>query len=146
MKERLMEINSNLKLNTLNIYLKDEAIPQILIQDFDYVVDGIDTLSPKIFLLKLYGTQSSPWSVQWARCTSKKITDVSKFYYGCPFAQVVRKKLHGWGIHTVFKVVFSPEPVPKEAMIVTTILPTKSTVGTISYTPRHGWLNGLFWL
>jgi len=48
----------------------------------------------------------------------------------------VRKKIHGFGIRTEFNVVFSPEPVSKEAVFENDSLPNKkSTVGTISYMP-----------
>ena len=61
--------------------------------------------------------------------------DISESY-GCQFAQVVRKKLHGWGIRTGFKVVYSPEKVPKHAIVITeNEANKKSTVGTISYMP-----------
>ena len=64
-----------------------------------------------------------------------QVADISKSY-NCQFAQVVRKKLHGWDIRTGFKVVFSPEPVPKSAVVVTdNETNKKSTVGTISYMP-----------
>ena len=64
-----------------------------------------------------------------------RVGDVSESF-GCPFAQVVRKKIHGWGTREGFKVVFSPEKVIKESVIVTDDSPNKkSTVGTISYMP-----------
>lgn len=140
MKERLMDINPDLKLHASNVYIKDTVIPEVLDHHFDYVVDGIDTLSPKIFFIKkclernlaLVSSMGSGGRVDPLQI---QITDVSKSY-GCPFAQVVRKKLHGWNIHTGFKVVFSPEPVPKEVIILTDNTPNKkSTVGTISYMP-----------
>lgn len=140
MRERLMDINPELKLNVINVYLKDELIPNVLDQPFDYVVDGIDTLSPKIFFIKnclerSFPLVSSMGSGGRLNPLQIQIADVSKSY-GCPFAQVVRKKLHGWGIHSGFKVIFSPEPVPKTAIVITDNTPNKkSTVGTISYMP-----------
>jgi tRNA A37 threonylcarbamoyladenosine dehydratase len=41
-----------LKLNKQNVYLKDEKILEILSDDFDYIVDAIDALFPKIFFIK----------------------------------------------------------------------------------------------
>lgn len=140
MAERLIDINPDLKLNKLQVYLKDEKIPEILANKFDYVVDAIDTLSPKIFFIKncmekklpLVSSMGSGGRLDPSQI---KVADVSKSY-ACNFAQVVRKKLHGWNIYTGFKVVFSPEPVPKSVVVVTdSEANKKSTVGTISYMP-----------
>lgn len=140
MAERLMDINPDLKLHALKVYLKDEKIPEVLFQKFDYVVDAIDTLSPKIFFikncvernLKLVSSMGSGGRLDPSQV---QVVDISKSY-NCQFAQVIRKKLHGWDIRTGFKVVFSPEPVPKSAVMVTENESNKkSTVGTISYMP-----------
>jgi tRNA A37 threonylcarbamoyladenosine dehydratase len=140
MANRLLDINPELELKVFKEYLIAEEIPAILNIGFDYVIDAIDTLAPKIFFIK--------------NCLEKKISLVSSMgaggrydplqvkvadidqSYGCQFAQVVRKKLHGLGINTGFKVVYSAEPVSKKAMMVTDDSPNKkSTVGTISYMP-----------
>lgn len=64
-----------------------------------------------------------------------RVVDVSGSY-GSPFAQVVRKILHGWMIREGFKVVFSPKPVIKGSVIVTDSSPNKkSTVSAIPYMP-----------
>lgn len=140
MAERLMDINSELKLHPLKVYLKDEKIPDVLNQNFDYVVDAIDTLSPKIFFikkcvdrnLKLVSSMGSGGRMDPSQI---QVADVAKSY-NCQFAQVVRKKLHGWQIRTGFKVVFSTELVPKSAIkVIDNETNKKSTVGTISYMP-----------
>ena len=51
MGERLTDINPGLKLTTHKEFIKDERIPEILDESFDYVVDAIDTLTPKIYLI-----------------------------------------------------------------------------------------------
>lgn len=140
MSERLMDINADLKLHALKVYLKDEKIPGILNKEFDYVIDAIDTLSPKVFFIKScmernLNLVSSMGSGGRMDPSQIQVADVSKSY-NCQFAQVVRKKLHGWKIRTGFKVVFSPELVPKSAIIITDNENNKkSTVGTISYMP-----------
>jgi tRNA A37 threonylcarbamoyladenosine dehydratase len=140
MADRMLDINPDLKLHVVKVYLKDEKIPEILDSKFDYVVDAIDTLSPKIFFIKHcyergLALVSSMGSGGRLDPSQIKVADVSESY-GCQFAQVVRKKLHGWGIRTGFKVVFSPEAVIKDSVVVTDNSPNKkSTVGTISYMP-----------
>lgn len=140
MADRLMDINPELKLHPLKVYLKDDKIPEILDQPYDFVVDAIDTLSPKIFFIKNCVERNLPLVSSMGSGgrldpSQIKVADVSESY-GCQFAQVVRKKIHGLGIRSGFKVVFSPEPVPKRVVVVTDDLPNKkSTVGTISYMP-----------
>ena len=46
-----MDINPGLELRMVSDFLKEERIPELLREPFDYVVDAIDTLSPKIYLI-----------------------------------------------------------------------------------------------
>ncbi len=140
MAERLLDINPDLNIMAFHEYLVDEKIEEILNFSYDYVIDAIDTLSPKIFLIKYCVEKrlqlvSSMGSGGRFDPLEIRIADVSESY-GCKLAQVVRKKLHGWKIDSGFKVVFSPEPILKDSVIVTDNSPNKkSTVGTISYMP-----------
>lgn len=63
-----------------------------------------------------------------------RITDISKTYE-CPLAKVIRKRLKERGIYKGLTVVFSPEKVNKESVILTDEKNKRSTVGTISYLP-----------
>ena len=51
MRERLLDINPELKITVYAEYIKDERVIEILEQGYDYVVDAIDTLSPKVYLI-----------------------------------------------------------------------------------------------
>lgn len=140
MAKRLLDINPDLKLTVHNAYLKDEKIIEVLSDEFDYVIDAIDTLSPKIYFIKSCIERGLPLISSMGAGgrldpMQIRISDISESM-GCPFAQVVRKKLHGLGIRSGFKVVFSTEVVPKKVVLVTDNSPNKkSTVGTISYMP-----------
>jgi tRNA threonylcarbamoyladenosine dehydratase len=140
MAQRLKDINPALQLKAHEVYLKDAVIPDILSEKFDFVVDAIDTLSPKIYFIKncmerglsLVSSMGAGGRIDPLQI---RIADVADSF-GCPFAQVVRKKLHGLNIRTGFSVVFSSEPVPKHVRVVTDHEANKkSTVGTISYMP-----------
>lgn len=140
MADRLHDINPNLVLHPVKSFLKDEKIPELLEGSFDYIVDAIDTLSPKIYFIKnclergfpLVSSMGAGGRMDPSRI---QVDDLSASH-GCTFAQVVRKKLHGLGIRSGFKVVFSSEPVPKQAVLLTDSEQNKkSTVGTISYMP-----------
>ena len=53
MAERLRDINPNIKLTIVSRFIKDDETDALLDSDnFDYVVDAIDTLSPKLALIK----------------------------------------------------------------------------------------------
>ncbi len=140
MGERLKQINPGLDLTVINEFIKEERIPQLLEEDFDYVVDAIDTLSPKIYLiyhtvkkgLKLASSMGSGGKVDPAQIMEADFGDT----YNCRLAYILRKKLRKMDVHGGFRVVFSTEQVAKEMIIPVEGEPNKkSTVGTISYIP-----------
>lgn len=139
MAERLMDINPELKLHIVNEYMKDEKIPALLDRHYDYVVDAIDTLAPKIFLIynaieKGHKIVSSMGAGGKTDPSKIQITDIKKSY-NCKLARMLRKRLHRMGIHKGFKVVFSSELIDKEAVVLVESENKKSNVGTISYMP-----------
>lgn len=140
MGERLLDINPGLELTVLNEFIKEERIPEILQTPYDYVVDAIDTLSPKIYLiyhtmkqgLKLASSMGSGGKVDPAQIA---VADFGSTY-NCRLAYILRKKLRKLDVHGGFKVVFSTEQVSKEMIIPVEGEPNKkSTVGTSSYIP-----------
>ena len=140
MGERLLDINPGLELTVLNEFIKEDRIPEILETPFDYVVDAIDTFSPKIFLiyhtvnlgLKLASSMGSGGKVDPSQIRVSDFGDT----YNCRLAYLLRKKLRKLDIHGGFKAVFSSEQVGKEVIIpVEGEQNKKSTVGTNSYIP-----------
>ena len=140
MGARLMDINPLLGLSTVNELLKDQQIEMLLETRFDYIVDAIDTLSPKITLIsksleKDYPIVSSMGSGGKLDPMQVKISDISESF-NCRLAYNIRKHLHKMGIRNGFKVVFSTEKVSREAVEHSSDERFKrSTVGTISYMP-----------
>lgn len=137
---RLLDINPELRLNIINEYIKDERMKEIVKFPFDYVVDAIDTLAPKVFLI-YHSLQNNLKVVSSMGAGGKfdptaiRIADISKSY-NCTLARMLRKRLHKLGIHQGFKVVFSPEFHDKSKVcVVEGEENRKSTVGTISYFP-----------
>jgi len=139
MAERLRDINPDIELTVINEYIHDDRIIEILNADYDYVVDAIDTLSPKSFLiyhsvrngLRIISSMGSGGKMDPEQVKS---CDISKSY-NCNLARMLRKRLSKLGIKSGVKVVFSPEEVPEEAIRVEEGTNKKSTVGTISYMP-----------
>ena len=138
--ERLRDINPKLDLAIVNRFIKDSETDVLLDSDkFDYVVDAIDTLSPKLALIKGAMDRDIPLVSSMgagAKCdpTLMEIKDIAKTHH-CPLAHMLRKRLHKIGIRKGFWAVFSPEPVREGAMILCEEQNKKSNVGTISYIP-----------
>lgn len=138
--ERLKDINPELELKCVNCFIKDSETDALLESDrFDYVVDAIDTLSPKLALIKGALDRGIPLvSSMGAGAktdpTLMEIKDIAKTHH-CPLAHMLRKRLHKIGIKRGFRAVFSPEPVREGAMILCEEQNKKSNVGTISYIP-----------
>ncbi len=138
---RLLDINPNLQLTKVCDFLKDEKIPQLLHSDhFDYVVDAIDSLSPKVFLivtaLELHFPLISSMGAGAKTDISKiQVTDISKSY-NCHLARMVRKRLTKFGIKKGFPCCFCSELANPDAVIPVQDEQNKiTTVGTISYMP-----------
>ncbi|MBR4964205.1 MAG: tRNA threonylcarbamoyladenosine dehydratase [Alistipes sp.] len=138
--ERLRDINPEIQLTIVNRFIKDDETDALLDSDkFDYVVDAIDTLSPKLALIKGALDRDIPLvSSMGAGAktdpTLMEIKDIAKTHH-CPLAHMLRKRLHKIGIKRGFWAVFSPEPVREGAMILCEEQNKKSNVGTISYIP-----------
>lgn len=139
MAARLRDINPDVKLHVVSQFMKDQALIDLISQPYDFVVDAIDTVSPKVFLL-YYAVQNNQRIVSCMGAGGKmhpdkiEIADIDKSHH-CHLAFYIRKKLHKLGIRTGIKVVFSPEPVSKSAVIEEESQNKASNVGTISYMP-----------
>ena len=138
---RLRDINPEVKLHLYPEFLRDERTVELLkMAHYDYLVDAIDTLSPKVFMLQqayLLGipTVSSMGSGGKLDPTQVKICDIAKSDY-CKLARMVRKRLHKLGVRKGITVVFSAEVVPAERVMITEGEQNKkSNVGTVSYMP-----------
>lgn len=140
MAARLFGINPELRLTPVNEYLRDERTVEVLQSaPFDYVVDCIDTLSPKTFLIYHavhlgYHVISSMGSGGKMDPSRVAVADISKTR-DCKLARMVRKRLHRLGIFKGVKAVYSPEEVPDSAIRLEQGVNKNSTVGTISYMP-----------
>ena len=138
--DRLKDINPELQLTVVNRFIKDDETDALLDSDkFDYMVDAIDTLSPKLALIKGALDRgirivSSMGAGAKTDPTLMEIKDIAKTHH-CPLAHMLRKRLHKIGIKRGFWAVFSPEPVREGAMILCEEQNKKSNVGTISYIP-----------
>jgi tRNA threonylcarbamoyladenosine dehydratase len=140
MAGRLKDINQEVNLEVISEYIRDEKMVDLLDKKYDYVVDAIDTLSPKVYLIyhsikKGIPVVSSMGAGGKYDPTLIEITDISESHT-CKFARILRKRLHKLGVNEGFKVVFSSEVVDDDCIELVEGEPNKrSIVGTISYMP-----------
>lgn len=138
--ERFCDINPEVKLHVVNEYLQDERLIEVLEQSrYDYVVDAIDTLTPKVSLIQSCVQRALPVVSSMGaggKLDPMQVTtsDIKKSY-NCRLAKQLRKRLHRLGITTGVTVVFSPEEVAPERVRIEESKHKKSAVGTISYMP-----------
>ena len=138
--ERLLDINPDLKLKVIAEYIRDERLEEIVAEPADYVVDAIDTLSPKVFLIKnalMLGRRvvSSLGAGGKTDPTLVRIDDIERSHH-CRLGKVLRNRLHRLGIRNGVTVVYSTEDVDQRSVIpVEDECNKKTIVGTISYMP-----------
>ena len=137
-RQRLLDINPDINVTVIDEYLTEENIPS-LIPEADYVIDAIDTMSPKIVLIKHCMDHKIPLvssmgaGAKWD-ATKVRLADISKSF-NCPLAYMLRKRLRKVGISKGFKAVFSEELPIREAIVPFEERNHKSRTGTISYMP-----------
>jgi tRNA A37 threonylcarbamoyladenosine dehydratase len=141
MAARLLDINPALTLHVVGAFSKDEFTLKLLsAAPYNYVLDAVDTLSPKSFII-FHAVQlglpivSSMGSGAKLDPSLVRVADLSETFQ-CTFAFDVRKRLRKMGLESGVQAVFSPEPVKKGSIIHKDGLPyKKSQIGTISYMP-----------
>lgn len=138
---RFIDINPKLKLTVLPIYLKDENIPDLLNSaKFDFIVDAIDTISPKCYLI-YHALRNGMKIISSMGAGAKKDITQVRFAdlwdtYHCGLSKAVRKRLQKMDMTRKLPVVFSTEQATPEAIVLTeNERNKKSTAGTVSYMP-----------
>lgn len=140
MAARLIDINPELNLTSVKEFLSPERAFEIVTPEFDYVLDCIDSVTPKLNLIiaakRKHVKVVSNMGAGGKFLSSKvRVTDISKTDY-CPLAKVIRKRLKKEKISKGVKVVYSYEK-PDETSIKTTDGKNykKSFYGTNSWMP-----------
>ena len=138
---RFKDINPDIQLTVLPVFLKDDNIPELLdAARYDFVVDAIDTLAPKCYLItealkRHIKIVSSMGAGAKSDITQVRFADIWDTYH-CGLSKAVRKRLQKLGIKRKFPVVFSTEQAdPKAVLLTEDEQNKKSTCGTVSYMP-----------
>ncbi|MBR3951760.1 MAG: tRNA threonylcarbamoyladenosine dehydratase [Bacteroidaceae bacterium] len=137
---RLNDINTHLELSARKCYLDTEGVDALLQEGYDFVVDAIDTVAPKVALLASCMQQgiavvSSMGAGARIDPTQIRYADIAETYH-CGLARAVRTRLRKMGVKGKLPVVFSTESPRAEAVQeVTGERNKRTTVGTVSYMP-----------
>lgn len=143
--DRLIDINPELELTRINEFLSPERTHEIVTEDFDYVMDCIDSVTPKLNLIiaakrKKIKVVSNMGAGGKFLSSKVQVKDISKTDV-CPLAKNIRKRLKKAGISKGVKAVFSTE-FPDESSV-------KLTDGTNfkkSFYGTNSWMPALFGL
>ena len=137
---RLKDINSAIELTVLEEFLSPERAYEIVTEEFDYVLDCIDSITPKINLIvaarrKKVKIISSMGAGGKLDATKIKIKDISQTK-NCTMARTVRKRLKELKVDKGVKAVYSEElQIAKSLKMTDGTNFKKSFYGTISYMP-----------
>ena len=129
MRERILDINPAAQVDTIQrFFLPGEHVEDFFICKYNYVVDAIDTLTAKIFLVEECERRgikiiSSMGAGNKLDATRFKVSDIFQTSVD-PVAKVMRKQLKARGIKNL-KVVWSDEP-PR---------PVKDFIGSAAFVP-----------
>lgn len=149
--ERFRDINPDIRLHTLPMYLKEEEVSSLLDGtlncqlpivncQFTFIVDAIDTIAPKCALIMEAMRRGIPIVSSMGAGAKSDITQI-RFAdlwdtYHCGLAKAVRTRLKKAGMHRPLPVVFSTEQADRRAIItIDNEQNKKSTAGTVSYMP-----------
>ncbi len=134
MKERMLDINPEAVIETHSVFFTPENADDYSFKGYDYIVDAIDTVTSKIYLIKkAYAEGVNIISCMGAgnklHPCSLKVADIYDTAV-CPLAKVMRKELRAAGIEKL-KVVYSEEPpIP-----ISVYEEDKRTSGSVSFVP-----------
>ena len=115
MKERMLEINPNVDVHIHKCFFLPENADEFPFEEYDYVVDAVDTVTAKIELVmkcqeKGVPIMSSMGAGNKLDASQFKVADIYKTK-GCPLAKVMRRELKKRRVRKL-KVVYSEE-LPK---------------------------------
>lgn len=143
--ERLRDINPNIQLTCIQEFISPERTYEIVEEPFDYVMDCIDSVSPKVHLIVAAKRKKlrviSAMGAGGKMLASKVVVrDISKTDV-CPLAKIIRKRLKKNGISKGVKAVYSLEKPDQSSL--------KLTDGTDfkkSFFGTNSWMPALFGL
>ena len=121
MKDRILDINPEAEVNIHNCFFLPDNADEFPFEEYDYVVDAVDTVTAKIALVMKCKELDIPIISSMGAgnkldASAFRVTDIYKTKV-CPLAKVMRRELKKRGVKKL-KVVYSEEmPIkPKDDM------------------------------
>lgn len=142
---RLLDINPELNLTKIQEFLSPERAEEIVTEKYDFVIDCIDSITPKLHLIVAAKKKKikviSNMGAGGKMLSSKIVVrDISKTDV-CPLAKVVRKRLKTMGISKGVKAVYSLEKPDESSLKI-----TDGTNFKKSFFGTNSWMPALFGL
>ena len=142
-KERAQDINPNVNIKALPLFISKDTIFEIFNEKIDYVVDAIDNVTGKLLIIENAVSLNIPIISSMGTGnkldpTKLKITDIQKTEY-CPLAKVMRYELRKRNIKHL-KVLFSTELISNPPKVKSDENPNKTIIGSVSFVPSVGGL------
>lgn len=138
MKERILDINPDINVETYPLLYNEESAEELLSGDIDYIVDAIDMVSSKLDLIERADKKgiriiSAMGAGNKLNPAMLEVEDIYKTSV-CPLAKVMRRELKKRGVKKL-KVVYSKEE-PIVPLDMEKNLPGKrQTPGSVSFVP-----------
>lgn len=135
--QRIHDINPDCQVTTKPMFYLPENADQIPLQQYDYVIDCVDTITAKLEIIRrchAAGVRliSSMGAANKLDPTRFRVADISQTSID-PLARILRKKLRKEGIHHL-KVVYSEEaPIVAPAAI--TESSDRPTLASVAFVP-----------
>ncbi|MFR0880572.1 MAG: ThiF family adenylyltransferase [Oscillospiraceae bacterium] len=112
MKERILEINQDCEVNVHKCFFLPENADEFDFDNYDYIVDAVDTVTAKIELVMKAKEKNVPIICSMGAgnkldASMFKVSDIYKTKV-CPLAKVMRRELKKRGVRKL-KVVYSEE-------------------------------------
>lgn len=149
MRERILDINPEAEIRTHECFFLPENADAFPFEDYDYVVDAVDTVTAKIALVmraqeKNVPIISSMGAGNKLDAAAFQVADIYETKV-CPLAKVMRRELKKRGVESL-KVVYSEEipvsPKGKEALMdsgegcgVLHTIKRRSIPGSVAFVP-----------
>lgn len=139
--QRLLDINPSIQVTVLREFLRDDRLLEVIRAGYDGIIDAIDTLSPKVFLIKTAVETGVPFvtSLGAGGKTDHNLVRTGSFWKveNCRLGSVLRKRLRKLGLAQDFAAVYSTEKAREGSVVhCEEEQNKKSRVGVISYMPN----------
>lgn len=134
-KKRLLNINPELNIKIIKEYISKDNSSKLVSDDFDYIIDTIDSIGDKVSLISEAANKAIPIISSMGTGdkfdpTQFEISDISKAT-SCPYATLLKKELKRKGIEHL-KIIYSKE---KSTRFRSTESEYRNQISSISFVP-----------